>query len=180
MIGGFAWPDLVIAAIILFTTYKGFSRGFVSELGGAVAIVVGLVAPRFYNGSADALIDHWTKFGMAASHAVGMLLTGIFAYVIVLAIAAVLNRVAKLPILGIGNALAGAIVGFLKGAILLWLVLFIALFFPLTPPVRDALHRSQLVPYFTMFDGNVDAALEFVIPPFAKPWLQPYFDRHRL
>jgi len=180
MIGGFAWPDLVIAAIILFATYKGFSRGFVSELGGAVAIVVGLVAPRYYNGSADALIDHWTKFGLAASHAVGMFLTGVFAYVVVLAIAAVLNRVAKLPILGLGNALAGGLVGLLKGAVLIWLVLFVALFFPLTPPVRDALHRSRLAPYFTTFNGAIDSALEFATPPFAKPWLQPYFDRHRL
>jgi uncharacterized membrane protein required for colicin V production len=180
MIGGIAWPDLVIAAVIALTTFKGFTRGFISELGGALAMLAGLIAPRYYNGSADGLIDHFVKLGLPIAHGIGVLLSGVLAYAIVLAIAALLNRVAKLPILGLGNAIAGAVVGFLKGAVLLWLILFLALFFPLTPPLRDALHGSYLARELTAPNGTIDSAIEFGIPPFVRPWVDPFFARHHV
>ena len=43
-LAGFGWPDLLIGAIVLFGALKGFKRGFVSELTGAIA----LVEVRFY------------------------------------------------------------------------------------------------------------------------------------
>ena len=38
MIAGIAWPDLIIVIVLGIATFKGYSRGFVSELGGAVAV----------------------------------------------------------------------------------------------------------------------------------------------
>ena len=180
MIGGFPWPDIVIVVVVGLTTFKGYRAGFVSEIGGLVAIAAGLIAPRFYNGFADASIDQTTHAGLLASHAIGTMLTGIVAYAAVLVIAWVLNRIAKLPILGIGNAIAGALIGFLKGAIALWLVLFIALYFPLNPPIRDSLHRSQLAPYLTAFNPAIDAAIQFAVPAPVKPLLAPFFQRHHV
>ncbi|MEO6836666.1 MAG: CvpA family protein [Candidatus Tumulicola sp.] len=178
MIGGFAWPDVVIVLVVVATTLKGYSRGFVRELGGAVAIAAALIAPWYYNGSADPQIEAFTRLGSGPAHIAGMVLTGIVAYVVVFVAVWILNRIAKLPILGIGNALAGAIVGFVKGAILVWIILFVALFFALTPPIRASLHASRLVPYFTQFDGAIGAAIENTIPPFARPLLSPFFARH--
>ena len=178
--GDVPWPDIVIGAVLVLMVFKGFARGFVKEIGGFVALAALLVAPRFYNGSADATIDHYTKLGMAGSHLVGMLLTGLFAYAVVAVVASALNRIAKLPLLGIGNALAGGLVGFVKGAILVWLAIYVALFFPLTPEIRASLHASRLAPYFVTFDGVVDNFVEAAIPGVALPVLNPYFARHHL
>lgn len=180
MIAGIAWPDIVIVAILAIATLKGWARGFVSELGGAVAVTAALVTPWFYNGSADAQIEAITKLGPGSAHVIGMFGTGLLTYVVILAIARVLGRIAKLPVLGLGNALGGAFVGFAKGAILLWLILFVALFFPLSPDIRADLHRSQLAPYLTTYDAQVDGAVLSAIPWFARPFLMPYFKRHRL
>ena len=177
---GWPWPDIVIVAVIALTTFKGFRSGFISEIGGLVAIAAGLIAPHFYNGFADGWIDGATKLGPLASHALGTFLCGVAAYVAVLIVVWVLNRIAKLRILGTGNKIAGALVGFLKGAIALWLVLFIALYFPLTPQIRESLHRSQLAPYLTAFDGAIDGAIEFATPSAVKPLLQPFIDRHHV
>ncbi len=178
MIAGFTWPDLVIGAILALTTFKGFARGFVKEIGGLLALAAFLIAPHFYNGSADAAIDGYTKLGATGSHLAGMLMTGIAAYLVVLVVAALLDRIAKLPVLGIGNSLAGAALGFAKGAIAIWLALYVALFFPLTPEIRQSLHASRLAPYFTEFDGLLDAAIESAVPEFARPMIDPYFARH--
>ena len=180
MIGAFNWPDLVIVFVIGFTTYKGYRRGFISELGGLIAIIAGFVAPRFYNGFADALIDHYTKLGPPISHGIGVLGSGVAAYLIVLAIVFILNRIAKLPVLGMGNAVAGGTLGFLKGTILLWLILFVALFFPLTTEIRDTLHHSILTQYITAVNAPIDDAVQWFVPPLVKPFLAPIFARHHV
>ncbi|MGC1381227.1 MAG: CvpA family protein [Candidatus Baltobacteraceae bacterium] len=180
MIGGFAWPDAVIAIVLAIATYKGYSRGFVSELGGAVAVTAALVTPWFYNGSLDPQIEQLTHLGPGSAHVVGMFATGLLTYVAILVVARLLGAVAKLPVLGWGNAIGGAIIGFAKGAILLWLVLFVSLFFPLSPDIRDGLHQSRFAPYLVTYDAPLDDAILSTIPWFARPFVAPYFKRHHL
>jgi membrane protein required for colicin V production len=177
---GVLWPDIAIAVILLISTYKGFTRGFVSELGGAVAAVAALITPWYYNGSFDPWLEDTIHVGPGSAHVIGMFLCGFFTYVIVLAIAWVLNRFAKLPILNIGNSVGGAAIGLAKGAVLIWLVLFVALYFPLSPDIRQDLRQSHFAAYFTQPDPQIDKVIESVIPWFARPALWPYFKRHHL
>jgi uncharacterized membrane protein required for colicin V production len=180
VIGGVAWPDVVIVIVLGIATFKGYSRGFVSELGGAVAVTGALVTPWFYNGSFDPQIERLTQLGPGSAHVVGMFLTGLGTYIVILLIARLLGTIARLPLLGIGNALGGAFIGFAKGAILLWLVLFVALFFPLSPDIRDGLHQSRLAPYLVAYDAPIDDAILSTVPWFARPFVLPYFRRHHL
>jgi uncharacterized membrane protein required for colicin V production len=180
VIGGVAWPDVVIVIVLGIATYKGYSRGFVSELGGAIAVTAALVTPWFYDGAVDSQIEGITKLGPGSAHVIGMFGTGLLTYVVLLFVARVLGTIAKLPVLGIGNALGGAFVGFFKGAILLWLVLFISLFFPLSPDIRDGLHQSRLAPSLVTYDAPIDDAILSTVPWFARPFVLPYFKRHHL
>ena len=180
MIAGVGWVDIVILVILALAAFKGFSRGFVGELGGAVAVVAALITPWYYNGAFDGWLETNVHIGPGSSHVVGMFLTGFITYAIVLAISWVLNRFAKLPILNIGNSIGGAAIGFLKGAVLIWLVLFIALYFPLSPDIRNDLHDSHFAVTFTQPDDSIDKAIESTIPWFARPFLNPYFKRHHI
>ena len=180
MIAGVAWPDVVILIVLGIATFKGYSRGFVSELGGAVAVTAALLTPWFYNGSLDPQIERITNLGPGSAHVVGMFATGLLTYVVILIAARILGTIAKLPILGFGNALGGAVIGFAKGAILLWLVLFISLFFPLSPDIRAGLHQSRFAPYLVVYDTPLDDAILSTLPWFARPFLLPYFKRHHL
>lgn len=180
MIGGYAWADIVIFVVLAFTTYRGYSRGFISELAGIVALVAALAVPWYYNGVLDEPIHGATGIATPIAHLVGMAISGIAAYIIVLVVANVLGRVKKIPLLGFGNALGGAAVGFLKGAILVWLVLFIALFFPLTVPIRSSLHQAKIAPYFVTYDATIDRAVESAIPSFVLPFVMPLFRRHHV
>jgi uncharacterized membrane protein required for colicin V production len=180
VIGGVAWPDIVIVVVLVLATLKGYSRGFVAELGGAVAVTAALITPWFYNGSLDATIMQWTKLGPGSAHVIGMFATGLGTYIAILIVARLLGTIAKLPILGIGNSLGGALIGFAKGAILLWLVLFVALFFPLSPDIRAGLHESRFAPSLATYDAPIEDAILSTIPWIARPFLLPYFKRHHL
>jgi uncharacterized membrane protein required for colicin V production len=177
---GIVWPDIIIFIVVAIATYKGYRRGFVSEIGGAVAVTAALVTPWFYNGSLDPQIAALTKLGPGSAHVVGMFATGLLTYIVLLIVARVLGTIAKLPVLGIGNAVGGAAIGFAKGAILLWLVLFVALFFPLSPDIRTDLHQSRFAPYLVSYDAPLEEAILSTIPWFARPFAMPYFRRHHL
>lgn len=173
-----AWPDFVIAFIVLLAGFKGFQRGFVKELAGAVALFFAFITPWFYNGSLDKPIDGVIHVGPGSAHVIGMFLTGIATYAILIALSFVLDKIARLPILGIGNSILGAAVGLLKGAIFCWLILYIALFFALTPDIRLGLHQSKAVAVITQFDDSIDTNVKKAIPWFARPFVNPFFWRH--
>jgi uncharacterized membrane protein required for colicin V production len=180
MIGGIAWPDLVFAAILALAVFKGYVQGFVKELGGLIAVLAAAIAPWYYNGSADWLIARYTEMGPPFAHALGMFATALIAYAIVMIGVWILGGIVRLPILGFGNKLAGAAVGFVKSYALIWVVLYFALFFPLTPAIRTSLHASRLAPFFTAYDADVDHGILAAVPSFAKPYLQPYFAHHHV
>lgn len=180
MIGGVPWPDVLFVAVLGLAAFKGFTRGFVKELGGMVAAAAALIAPWYYNGNADGWIARSTDLGAPFAHAIGMVLTGLVAYAVVMAIVWIVGSVVKLPVLGAGNKVAGAIVGFIKGYVFLWAVLYIALFFPLTPGIRKSLHESYVAPYLTAYDPAIDQLALHEVPPFARPYLQPYFNIHHV
>jgi membrane protein required for colicin V production len=177
---GLGWPDLIIIVVLGIATYKGFSRGFVAELGGMVALVAALISPWYYNGAFDGWLESTFKLGDGSAHVIGMFLCGFVTYAIVIAASWVLDRFAKLPVLNIGNSIGGALVGLLKGTVLIWLVLFIALYFPLTPDIRRDLHASRLAGYFTGPDASIDKAVLGVLPDFARESVEPYFARHHV
>lgn len=174
------WPDLVIGAIIAIAVLKGYKRGFISELAGALALFASLITPFWYNGFADATIEQYVHLGPGSAHVIGMFLTGLATYAAIMLIAALLNRFAKLPFLGLGNALAGGAVGLIKATVFLAFVLWVALFFPLSPDIRADFHRSRLVAVLTQPDDRVDGAINAVLPWFARPFARPYFDRHHV
>lgn len=180
MIAGIAWPDIVIAVILGIGAYRGATRGFVSELGGVVAVVAALITPWYYNGSFDPTLENFVKLGPGSAHVVGMFLTGIVTYVVVQALAWVLNRFASLPGINIVNGIAGGAVGLLKGSVIVWIALFVALYFPLSPDIRNDLTVAKMPVYFTQQDPLIDHAIESITPWFGKPFIAPYIHRHHL
>ena len=174
------WPDLVIGAIILIATLKGYKRGFISELTGVVALFAGLIVPFWYNGFADQTLQAYLHVGPGSAHVIAMFGVALLAYIVVIVLAWLLNRFAKLPFLGIGNALAGAAVGLLKSVVFVWLILYIALLFPLSPDIRNDLHNSRLVALLTQPDGRIDGAITSALPWFARPFANSFFSRHRV
>lgn len=174
------WPDILIGAILLIALLKGLKRGFVLELAGAIALVLSFVTPWFYGGVFDTPLQQWAHLGPGSAHVVGMFAVGILTYIAVMLVARAINLVMKLPILGLGNALAGGAVGLFKGLAGVWIVLYVVLFFPLSRDIRADLHRSALVQLITQPNQRVDDAIIGTLPLFARPVVAPLFERHRV
>lgn len=175
-----AWPDLIIGGITVFFAIRGFRKGFVSELAGAVAVFVAIVAAFHYNGSFDGTVTTFTGLTHGSAHAVGLLIFAIVAYAIVMLISWLLGRIAKLPLVGIVNGVAGALLGACKALFGAFLVLYVVLFFPLPGDLRHDLQRSALVSLVTQPDPAVDDAVRSLMPWFVRPLVGPFFTRHHV
>ncbi|HEX3549541.1 MAG TPA: CvpA family protein [Candidatus Elarobacter sp.] len=172
------WPDLVIAAVVLVFALKGWKRGFVAEIGGFIALAAAIWAALRYPGSLDDSVHRVLGVNPGSAHVVGMITFAGIVYVALLLISAFLSRVARLPIIGLGNAAAGGALGAVKAAVGVWAVLYVALFFPLTPDLRGDLHSSRLVALATSPNPAVDGIVKATMPPFVRVFVQPLFWRH--
>ncbi|MGH7727505.1 MAG: CvpA family protein, partial [Vulcanimicrobiaceae bacterium] len=132
-----------------------------------------------YGGAWDGATETLTHLGAGSAHVVAMLAYAATAYLIVFVLGSVLSGIAKLPLIGIGNAVLGAAVGFAKATIFVWLVIYVALFFPLSREVRGDLHRSALVAILERPNPSIDGDLRRMMPWFVKPFAAELFARHR-
>lgn len=178
MNGSLGWPDFVIIVVLALLTLRGLLRGFVAEIAGIVAIAAAFCAAWFYNGAADAIFEQF-HVDPGIAHIAGMVLAGVVAYFVVIFIAALLQRIAKLPLLGTGNAIAGAAVGAVKGVIALWLALFIALLFPIPQNIRADLHRSKLAGILTSQNQFIAGMIYTGLPDPLKTYVKPLLDQQQ-
>ncbi len=180
MNGYIGWPDVVVVAILAIAAIRGFARGLLAELGGVVAVVVALAAALYYNGMLDTGLARAFKMNPGEAHITGVVLSGLVVYGVIMLVLWLIGRRLTLPVLGAGNAIGGGIIGLAKGAILLWVVLFIALLFPLTQQVRGDLQRSKLVGVLAQQNKRVDDAIYSKLPPAVQPFVQPIIQRQQL
>ena len=174
------WPDLVILTIALLFALKGWKRGFVSEIGGFIALAVAFWAALHYPGTFDQPVHDYLHVADGSSHVVGMVAFAVIIYIALLVISVVLSNIAKLPVIGFGNGVGGAAVGIAKALLGTWAVLYVALFFPLTSDLRHDLHRSQAVALVTQENPAIDSVVKETMPWFVRPLVAPLFARHRV
>ena len=174
------WPDVVIAVVLLIAALKGYKRGFVMEIAGAVAVIAALITPWFYSGRFDRPIASGLHVTIGLAHVLAMAGVGIATYLAIMLIGRAISLVAKLPVIGCGNAIGGAAIGLAKGAVAIWIVLFLALLFPIPGWARTDLHGSYLARLIASPNASVDKAIRGTLPVFARPFTDPIFDRQRL
>ena len=141
------WLDLLIVAIITWLTFRALSVGLIREVVTAAAFVVGAVlAGNYYGELADDIAfavedETWRQLIAFALIFIGIVVIGQIA-------ALLLQRVAALLLLGPFDRLGGAALGLAKGVLLVEVLLFASLAFPVSTGVDEAIEGSALAPLF--------------------------------
>ncbi|MDP6605151.1 MAG: CvpA family protein [Dehalococcoidia bacterium] len=139
--------DLVIVAVIAWFTFSAFSRGLIHEVVTAIAIFGGaVIAGQFYadlSENIEFLTDDGTVRNFASFIAifVGIIVLGQVA-------AMLLRRFAAMLLLGPFDHLGGAAFGFLKGVLIVEVMLIVITAYPLSASLEEAVDDSTLAPVF--------------------------------
>ena len=141
------WLDLFIVAIIAWLTLRALSVGLIREVVTSVAVVGGaILAGHFYaelaGDIAFAIEDEtWREFVAFAAIFVGVVVIGQIA-------ASLLHRASRLLLLGAVDRFGGAAFGFLKGVVIVEVLLLAAITFPVSSAIDQALEDSLIAPVF--------------------------------
>lgn len=120
--GNFTWLDLLILAVILFSSLLGILRGVLSEVLSLFAWVAAFIAGNAWAGTAAGLLDGMLHIPGDASlrHVVGFVV--VFALVLILfaLVRHLLSSLLRAMGLGPLDRLLGAAFGIARGALVVW------------------------------------------------------------
>lgn len=137
----FNWFDILLLVIIAITVIIGAVRGFLRQIIGLTAVILGLfLAIKYYSYAGDI-------FAFIRNEIFAQLLGFFLIFVTVLCIGWAINLLLAKAIRGpfkSMNRLLGAGLGLVKGVIICTVVVFGFLVFPVN---AKALENSQLAPY---------------------------------
>ncbi len=174
------WVDALVALTLLAAFWGGFRNGLVREVIGLAAVVLAwFAATAFVAGAADWIGAQW-GLAPAVSRVAGFWAVFLAAFVLVRALGWLLEKITKLPVISIASGLGGGVVASIKALVLLWAILFVALFFKMDPQVRAALRSSPSATLIESFDAPVVAAIDAALPKVTRPVWHVVMHNHRL
>jgi membrane protein required for colicin V production len=139
--------DLVAGGLLAWNTLSGLRQGFIREVVGFAALVIGAIAAGRYYDELSAniafAIENETLRNLVAAAAIfgGIALIGSV-------VSGLLKTVAAVLMLGPLDHLGGALFGLLKGFLLVELLIIVAAAFPAFDMLTSAVNGSTLAPYF--------------------------------
>jgi membrane protein required for colicin V production len=152
------WVDAVIVGMILWFTYSAFHAGMIREtvtiLGAIVAVALAGLLYTDLAKEVETVIDN-EQTALIVSFAI------IFGAVILASqiVALFLKRTAQLLMLGIFDSMGGAVVGLIKGVILVEVALIAAITFE-SLHLLDDIEGSAIAPLFL----DVLPFLQYILP----------------
>jgi membrane protein required for colicin V production len=134
--------DIIFLITISLTTFYGVWKGLVKQVLSIVGIVAGyIVATQYY---AD-LAAHMKLSDPTVSKIVSFVILFLACVVLFSILAVALNKVFRLPGLGMINTFFGGVIGFIKGFVLIALTLVILIVF--LSAENPLLKKSLTAPY---------------------------------
>lgn len=137
----FNWLDIILLVVLAITIILGTIRGFVRQIIGLLAVIVGLIlAIKFYSYGAEI-------FTFIRNDVLAQLLGFFLIFVVILSIGWTINillaKAVRGPFKSL-NRLLGAGFGLIKGVLICCVIVFGFLVFPVS---TKALEESTLAPY---------------------------------
>lgn len=174
------WVDALVALTLAVAFWGGYRAGVVRELIGLAAIVLAWVLAGAFAGPFSDSLGQQLGVSVAVAHLIGFWLLFLVVFAAVRALGWFLERVASLPIIKIVSGVGGGVVAAAKAVLLLWLLLFVALFFPISPDVRSAMRNSPSSRLIDSLDAPAYAMLEGALPKSVRIVAASILKHHRL
>ncbi len=117
--------DIILMILILVSAISGFSNGFFIELASIASIILGIWAAVSFSGIIERWLSHFINWSPESLRLIAFILIFIIVVIIVHLIARIFEQTIRAIALGIFSRLAGGLLGALKGAFILSLLLIV-------------------------------------------------------
>lgn len=116
--------DLLLLIPMLLFAWSGYKKGLIISLASLVALILGLYFAFFFSDYAAGLLTEYFTISEKYLAAISFMVTFIVVILAVIILGNALHKVIDVLMLGFLNKAAGAVFGFLKGALYLSILIF--------------------------------------------------------
>jgi uncharacterized membrane protein required for colicin V production len=174
------WADGLVILTLIVAFWGGYRNGVVREAIGMLAIIIAWIAAGSFAGLMSPTMEKTFGLSQASGHLASFWLLFLFVFAATRAAGWAIEKITAKPVLKFASGIGGGFVSCAKAVLALWLVLFIALFFPIAQDVRATLKLSPTVTAIEALDRPVYAMLEESLPSRARPFARLFLDKHHL
>lgn len=140
--------DLILLLILLGFVWFGFWNGLIQTIGGIISVILAVfVASRWYETIALKILP-FLGDNLNLARLLGFIAIFIIARFVIFILFKILNKVFDIlsfvPFLKTINRLAGAALGFIEGALIIGLVLYFSMKFPLGENWSELVNGSRV------------------------------------
>ncbi|MBS4058737.1 MAG: CvpA family protein [Bacteroidetes bacterium] len=121
--------DIIIAVLLLFSAYNGYSKGLVIELASLAALILGVYVAILFSDVTGDFLSRYFELHTKYLSIIAFMLTFVLVLIAVMLVGKLVEKFVDLLLLGFLNKLAGAVFGILKGALILSIIIFLLNYF---------------------------------------------------
>lgn len=117
--------DILLLAILTIFVYAGYKKGFLRTLTGMLSFVISFVVAFWLSGYMPFLL---ASFPVAKIKILSAVIIFIVVRVIIYTLIKVCGFIRKLPLIGACDGILGAVLGVLRGVIIVYVLVVLAIF----------------------------------------------------
>lgn len=136
--------DLIILIIVLFNLFLGFKRGLIAELLTLIGLISAIFIAIFWYQNLSIFLLRQFKWNETLSSILSFIIIFIVIILCFRILETILSRITTFLLLNWINNLGGALFGFIRGAIIVSILLFLINFIPLPLQIRTQISESLL------------------------------------
>jgi membrane protein required for colicin V production len=174
------WVDFFVFLTLAVAFWGGYRSGAVRESLILVSVLVALVIAGALAGAFGSFIHRSFGLPTASAHLASFWLLFLLAFAGTRLAGWAADRTVREPALKVASALVGGLVACAKAVVVLWLILFTALFFPLAKDVHAILRASPTARWIEAIDQPVYGLIIEGLPARAHPVAQLILKHHHL
>jgi len=164
--------DIILLILILAAAISGFSKGFFVELASVLSIILGIWAAIGFSGTVQRWLSKMVDWSPTSIKLVAFIIIFLMVVIIVHLIANLFEKGIRAIALGIFSRMAGAVLGALKGAFILSILLLAV--------TKIEYYTARIIPDDVKKESKLYAPIEKLAPniiPFLKNYKEPDFDK---
>ena len=142
------WVDLIILIIILINVILGFKRGIIAEILTLIGLISAIFLAIFWYSDLSIFLMEQFKWNETLLNVLSFVIIFIGVIIFFRLLENVLTRITALLLLSWINNIGGALFGFIRGTIIVGLLLFLVNFIPLPLEIQYQINQSVLAEFF--------------------------------
>ena len=151
--------DLFILIPIVWLCIRGFSKGFIIELATLIGLVLGILAAYYFSGYVQDHLKEYFSLSSQGLKIVSYILIFLAVLLVVYLIGKLIEKLVDIIALGWLNKILGAVIGLVKGIVVVAIILYI---FEKADPGEKVIRPH--VKEKSMFYQPVMQVVHFVVP----------------